>query len=288
MSDILHGDKESKLQIEMGKDNKKVKNYLSFSPPNAKIDFYSFNLPAGFTCPGAKDCLSKADKLTGKITDGIHNKFRCFAATAEMIFPAVRTQRHSNFEILIALKTESAMASELIKAFYKQVPIKHRAVFRLHVSGDFFNAEYFKAWMAVAVHFPNTLFYAYTKSVNLFAVNKNNLPSNFNIVASNGGNYDNLIESENLRYATVVFSEAEAENYSLSDYWKQILGRNKGLPIDHDDSHAYNSKEPFALLLHGQQKKGTESAKALSLLGGQSGKSSYNRNKKKHAIALTA
>jgi hypothetical protein len=38
------------------------------------------------------------------------------------------------------------------------------------------------------------------------------------------------------------------------------------LEIDHDDSHAYGGTESFALLLHGQQQKGSQAAKSLSAL----------------------
>lgn len=36
-------------------------NELKVSEPNAKIDFYSFSLPAGWTCPGAYKCLAKSN-----------------------------------------------------------------------------------------------------------------------------------------------------------------------------------------------------------------------------------
>jgi hypothetical protein len=39
-----------------------------------------------------------------------------------------------------------------------------------------------------------------------------------------------------------------------------------GLEIDHDDSHAYASDKSFALLLHGNQRKDTLAAKAMSAL----------------------
>ena len=53
------------------------------------------------------------------------------------------------------------------------------------------------------------------------------------------------------RFSKVVFSENEAK----------ILN----LPIDTDDTHAYEDKgaNGFALLLHGQQEKNTPSAVAL-------------------------
>ena len=36
------------------------------------VTLKTFTLPAGYTCPGAKDCLAFADRKTGKITDGEH------------------------------------------------------------------------------------------------------------------------------------------------------------------------------------------------------------------------
>ena len=54
---------------------------LKFSSKNAKLErinewtdkkqtIYSFSLPSGYTCPGALDCRSFANKNTGKIIDG--------------------------------------------------------------------------------------------------------------------------------------------------------------------------------------------------------------------------
>ena len=45
---------------------------------NAKLskEIVTFSLPSGYSCPGAKDCLAKADRETGKIIDGKHQKFR--------------------------------------------------------------------------------------------------------------------------------------------------------------------------------------------------------------------
>jgi hypothetical protein len=61
-----------------------------------------------------------------------------------------------------------------------------------------------------------------------------------------------LISQYNLKSAEVVFSTKEAED--------------KGLEIDHDDSHAYKSGKPFALLIHGTQPAGSIAAKSLSAL----------------------
>ena len=52
-----------------------------------KPKVYTFSLPAGVSCPGAVDCLSYSDRVTGKITDGKHTQFRCFMASIESISP---------------------------------------------------------------------------------------------------------------------------------------------------------------------------------------------------------
>ena len=58
---------------------------LKFAKGNAKLgkNTVIFNLPAGATCPGALLCLSRANRKTGKLTDGPKNQFRCYAASTE-------------------------------------------------------------------------------------------------------------------------------------------------------------------------------------------------------------
>jgi hypothetical protein len=78
------------------------------------------------------------------------------------------------------------------------------------------------------------------------------IPKNFVLNASRGGLHDALISQYSLKSAEVVFSNKEAED--------------KGLEIDHDDSHAYKSGKSFALLIHGTQPAGSAASKALSAL----------------------
>lgn len=76
---------------------------LYFSPPNAKVHgSVLFSLPAGHTCPGASECLSRADRVTGQITDGPTCKFRCFAASAESRSPDLRNAVWHNLDALLA------------------------------------------------------------------------------------------------------------------------------------------------------------------------------------------
>jgi UDP-N-acetylmuramoylalanine-D-glutamate ligase len=61
-----------------------------------------------------------------------------------------------------------------------------------------------------------------------------------------------MIDLHGWKEALVVYSEQEAID--------------KGLEIDHDDTHAAFGKENFALLIHGTQPKGSAASRALSAI----------------------
>ena len=164
---------------------------------NAKVKGAAvFSLPAGHSCPFAKTCHSKADRVTGKITDGPHNQFRCFATTPELLFKNVRESWWSNFDSLKAAKTTLGMASLIDQSLPQGV-----SRIRIHGSGDFFNQNYFDAWVMVAKQHPNLIFYGYTKALPLWSARIGTLPPNLHLVASVGGTHDHLIAPNNLRHA---------------------------------------------------------------------------------------
>lgn len=233
------------------------KSFLTFGKGNAKLGkkVLTFSLPAGHSCPFALDCLSKADQSTGKITDGKETVFRCFAASSEAVYKNVRLSRWNNFDLLRSAKTVENMTKLILDSLPKKFDIV-----RIHVSGDFFNMDYLQAWVNVAKLHTNSLFYAYTKSlVYLIGLE---LPENLNITASKGGKLDHLIESNKLKFAEVVYSEQEA--------------KDKGLQIDHDDSHAMIGRDSFALLIHGTQPKGSKGSEAIKQLKKEGVKFSYS------------
>jgi hypothetical protein len=238
---------------------------LKFGKGNAKLSkkIATFSLPAGFTCPGADICLSKAvtDKDTGKTTiqDGANIKFRCFAASQEVVYPGVRKARHHNFDLLKGLRNESDMVALILAS----LPTWAQIV-RVHVSGDFFNQKYFNAWMQVAAKRPNVTFYAYTKSVNYWLETNLVIPANFKLTASIGGKHDDLIYFHKLKYAEVLTPE-EAEI--------------KGLEVDHTDEMAYSGDKSFALLPHGTQPKGSYGSEAIKSMKQQEVAYSYPSKK---------
>lgn len=237
---------------------------------NAKLkNIISFNLASGWSCPSADVCLSKADPVTGKISDGSRTEFRCFSASQESLYPAVRKQRMHNFESLRKVRTVDEMVVMILTALPKITKKGKGRIVRLHVAGDFFNQTYFDAWVEVAKRNPDRIFYAYTKSLQFWVNRLGQIPANMKLNASVGGRQDRLIAMYSLKFAEVCYSEAEAES--------------KGLEIDHDDSHAYAQEESFALLIHGTQPKGSKAAKAKSELA-KSGWTGYRKNKGREKI----
>lgn len=217
---------------------------LIFGEGNAKLNgIHTFSLPAGYACPHANECLSKANRDTGRVTDGPRTRYRCFSASAEALYPSVRRARWHNFEALRGL-SRKAMAALLLAS----LPTKARTV-RIHVAGDFFSQAYFDAWLAVAITRPDIHFYAYTKSLPYWVARLGHIPANLVLTASKGGKGDEYIPRYGLRQAVVVFSEFEAG----------LLG----LPLDHDDSHARQPGGDFALMIHGPQPAGSEASRAV-------------------------
>ena len=262
---------------------------LSFSNANAKLEalydvpelgrwlmngrhVYSLDLLSGWSCPFASDCLSKVHEtgeisLSGnprvKLMDGPNTQYRCFSASQEALLPNVYAKRKHNYDTLKGLKSFTAMTERLCEDLPKKC-----GILRFHVGGDFFNADYFLAAIHTAKANPDRLFYAYTKSLKYWKEFSDHLDQidNFVLTASRGGRDDDMIDRDNLREAVVVFSEEEAHN--------------RGLEIDHDDSHAAVPEwrnNSFALLVHGIQPKGSKSAEALRILKRDKAKHSYGK-----------
>lgn len=227
----------------MSNKTTRPQNTLIFSRGNKKLIYGQviFNLPAGHSCPFAKNCQSFADRKTGKIRGGKNTVFRCYAASVEAVYTSARRNNWSNFDLLKG-KSKLEMTAILVRDLPAGI------LYRIHSSGDFFNQDYFDAWLEVARVFPNRRFYAYTKAIPFWIKRLKEIPANFVLNASYGGTHDSLIEKHNLKSVRVVYSEQEAKDLNLE--------------IDHDDSHAYEGEKNFALLIHGTQPIGSNACKA--------------------------
>lgn len=241
---------------------------LKFSPANAKLEalekltgkLYSFSLLSGHTCPFAKDCRASVEIIHGKktVVDGPHTIFRCFSASQEALYPSVYDQRMQN---TVEIKACDNRVNHMQKLIAASIPADAKCI-RIHIGGDFFTKNYMIAWYNVAKNMPSVRFYAYTKSVPMVIALEPFRPDNMILTVSRGGLRDDLIDAHKLREAVVVFTEKEAAD--------------KGLEIDHDDSHAAFYGPSFALLVHGVQPKGSVASKAMKALNGVG---SYSRKK---------
>jgi hypothetical protein len=250
---------------------------LKFSTGNGKLkNRLIFSLPAGHACPNAGVCKTMADRTTGLIYDlpqftgTTAEEFRCFAAMAE-VRPNVREARWYNWDLIRetihANGNQALLLRDLIDLSLSMQPPKE--LIRVHESGDFFTENYFKAWLMVAKQRPKQKFYAYTKSLGMWLNLRDIIPSNFYLTASCGGTLDYLIPKHQdvfQRISYVVYTEQEAAE--------------RGLEIDHDDSHCLGDK-PFALLVHGSQRAGSAASAALSKRKKEGAFVGYGKSNKK-------
>jgi hypothetical protein len=244
------------LKFSNAMDNAKLKKLIDRTGKQR----YTFSLPSGWSCPGADKCLAKVivdKKGKATIQDGKNIDFRCYSASQEALYPSVRKARKHNFDLLRG-KSSQAMA----KIILDSLPIAS-GIIRLHVGGDFFNQNYFDAWLLVAQNCPSITFYAYTKSIPFWVARLGKIPQNMVLTASKGGKYDTLIDEYSLPNSTVFFSEEQAE---LAD-----------IPLDTDDSMALYGVQSFGHLVHGMQPKASDAGKAVVKLAG---KGSYSSKKK--------
>lgn len=251
---------------------------LKFGHGNAKLPntTMTFALPAGFTCPGALHCLSKADPITGKISDGPQTLFRCSAASEETR-PTVRRSRHHNWSLLRGLNT-GAMTG-LIDLSLRAQRRSYTERVRWFTSGDCFSVPLRDALIETARRHPDLLFYLYSKNLPLWLDlgEPLRLPENLVLTASWGGRYDFLL-ADGLFNRTARVVNTQDEAYDL------------GLVIDFTDAMAYQSTPShFAHLVHGTQPKGSLAGQAIRQRRASGQFSGYSRHSTHaHSLPLSA
>ena len=186
---------KANAKIEALKNVEELQPYLD----GGKRKIYSLDLLSGYSCPFANECLSKATIVDGKrkthdclskavadengkrtIKDGPHTQFRCFSASQEVQYTNVYNLRQHNYDALKAHKDDADM---MYFRLYESIP-SDTGIVRIHVAGDFFNENYFKAWIRLANKYAGILFYAYTKSLRYWANNRDDVPDNLVLTAS--------------------------------------------------------------------------------------------------------
>ncbi len=103
--------------------------------------------------------------------------------------------------------------SDMLVNDLAKVSRKYNTV-RIHDSGDFHTQAYLDAWKRAASVFPNVTFYAYTKSMHLDLFS--NLPSNFKLVQSLGGKYDDQVNL-NMPHSRIFSTDEDRINAGYVD-----------------------------------------------------------------------
>ena len=161
---------------------------ISISKGNTKLkEITSFSLPPVITCrpdaPCTIDCYAcKICNLRRNVAEAYSRNFKLLQENPESVF--------------IQLK------SHLFTVRF----------FRFHVSGDFYNYDYFKAVMRLAIDCPWCRFIAFTKQyeiANRYIKENGNLPENFNLIFSAWGNDWKFENPYNLPVAQVLFKGQE-------------------------------------------------------------------------------
>ena len=123
----------------------------------AKKGLGIYNLPSGFTCPGATPFCSKV----------------CYSKKAERCYKSAREKRAWNWE--------QSKAPDFATRMIEEIRVRRITKVRVHESGDFYSQEYLNAWLEVVSALPEVIFLAYTKSLHLDWGKK---PENFRVYAS--------------------------------------------------------------------------------------------------------
>ena len=228
-----------------------MEDLLRFTFGNDKLPTTtaSFSILSGHTCPGAKLCKAMVGPGGKGLILGKDAEFLCMSASAERRMPNVYKSRLRNFE---RLKANMHQLDEFILRSVNNQLKRSTTHLRWHVAGDFFSPAYVQAVISTARQTPDLIHYWYTKSLKLFM--EVDLPPNVKLTASYGGHYDCLIDEGHFpRNSRVVYSPEEAESL--------------GLPIDRDDTHAYEgAAHSFCHLIHGNQPAGSKAMRAVTEL----------------------
>jgi hypothetical protein len=118
------------------------RNLLKWGGANRKLgqSIWSFSIPAIKTCPGATAFC----------------KLACYVLKGRTATKGVQKA----YEAARLFSTTPAFVGAVI-AFVRLVG---PPIVRIHVSGDFYSAEYVRKWAEIARKCPGTVFYAYTRS----------------------------------------------------------------------------------------------------------------------------
>jgi hypothetical protein len=143
---------------------------------------FNFGIPAFEDADGKRTC-----PFAGSCA-----KF-CYAQKGAYIWSNVKPAFQFRY---LATKSDDFVENMVAELTKKRVDI-----LRVHDSGDYYSKAYIGKWMEIAKRLPNVRFYSYTKSIPLFL--DLDIPDNYDIIFSEGGTRDDLIDYNTHRHARI-------------------------------------------------------------------------------------
>ena len=142
---------------------------ISVSDKNSKLGkMGNFSLPPVKSCPNSKTCAVFVTK-DGKV-------YKCYAERPYNQYDQTEAAWDRNFQI--AQENLPEMENQLL-AYFKSY---NGYLFRIHVSGDFFDKEYLQMWLKIARKTKHVKFLVFTKMYGWF--HKQILPENLTVLLS--------------------------------------------------------------------------------------------------------
>jgi len=117
-----------------------IRNLLTRGNGKLGEGIYAWSLPAIETCPGRSDLCSRV----------------CYARSGRFKTRSMQSRLADNYA--------AAQADDFVARITAEVHRRGVHTLRIHVSGDFYDAEYVAKWAAIARRCPRITFYAYTRS----------------------------------------------------------------------------------------------------------------------------
>jgi len=181
-------DVKNKRDLPLDLGGCKLKNKKAdpnFREKDGEYQQQSFNIIPGHTCPYKKECFGW-----------------CYAMGGRGGMPGNRNA--------VARALGLAERDDFVPRMVEEMK-KHPSnqPFRLHVTGDFYNADYVNKWIAIIKKCPERKFYAYTKSHQLPEIKALEKLPNMTVRYSFGGQDDDKIDIEKHPHSKVFDTEED-------------------------------------------------------------------------------
>jgi hypothetical protein len=137
---VVNSQPRKLLRKASGKLARATHRLLAFGNDKLGDAIVSFGIPAVRTCPGMSTICRRL----------------CYARGGRFRYPAVKKAYRRN--------VEAAQRPDFAARLIEEIARSGATVVRIHVSGDFFSADYVRAWTQVATAHPQVTFFAYTRS----------------------------------------------------------------------------------------------------------------------------